>query len=202
MSDHNLADVQAAKKGKKIFLLLALVFVLPFTIAFLLHVLDIRPSGKSFGNLITPVVELETPTFEDAKGNSFTPKQWSEIWNIVMLVESGCDEACEANVDKLNRVQRSMHKDQGRLQRLLILTKDHDVEAIEKLQTKFPNLIVLLAKTDEQKQFAAKFEQAAPVGSVYLVDPLNNLMMSYPQAVPPKELRADLKRLFKNSWGG
>lgn len=201
MSDHNLADVKAAK-GKKMFLLLALVFVLPFTIAFTLHLLDIRPTGKSFGNLITPVVELKIPEFVDAKGERFTAEQWNEIWSVVMLETTACDKACEANVDKLDRVQRSMHKDKGRIQRILMLTADYDVESIAKLQTKFSSLIVLPANTVEQQAFALQFNQVAAPGGIYLVDPLNNLMMSYPQAISPKELRADMKRLFKNSWGG
>ena len=123
MSNQNLADVKALK-GKKMFLLLVLVFVLPFTIALTLHLLDIRPSGKSFGNLITPVVALEIPALDDAKGVRFAGEQWSKIWSIVMVAEAGCNEACEQNVDKLNRVQRSLNKEKDRVQRILILKKD------------------------------------------------------------------------------
>lgn len=201
MSNHNLADVKAAK-GKKMLLLLALVFVLPFTIAFTLHLLDIRPGGKSFGNLVTPVVELKMPAFEDAKGAEFASEKWSEIWSIVTVEAGACDIACESNIDKLDRVRRSMHKDTDRLQQILMLTEDYDVQAIEALQTKFPYLNILPAKTSSQKQFVEQFKQVATAGSFYLVDPLNNLMMFYPQDVEPKELRADIKRLFKNSWGG
>lgn len=201
MSDHNLAAAKAAK-GKKIFLLLALVFVLPFTIAFTLHLLDIRPEGKSFGNLITPIVELEIPALTDTKGGNFSGEQWSKIWNIVMIEEAGCNAACEKNIDKLNRVQRSLHKEQGRVQRILILRNAFDADQIKQLQEKFPQLIVLSAQEAAQQQFIATFDQAAAQGSIYLVDPLNNLMMYYSADVGPKELRHDIMRLLKNSWGG
>jgi len=201
MSDQGLDDKKAAK-GRKMFLLLALVFVLPFTIAFTLHVLDIRPSGKSFGNLIAPVVALDTPEFSDVKGQSFAPEQWRKIWSIVMVDAASCPEACEQNVDKLNRVHRTLYKDTDRIQRILILKNDVDKVRIAKLQAKFPKLVVLQAKDSAQEQFVAKFDQAAPAGSIYLVDPQQNLMMQYPQAVEPKAVRADLKRLLKTSWGG
>ncbi|MFT7228331.1 MAG: cytochrome oxidase Cu insertion factor (SCO1/SenC/PrrC family) [Methylophilaceae bacterium] len=200
MSNQNLADVKASK-GKKMFLLLVLVFVLPFTIALTLHLLDIRPSGKSFGHLITPVVALEIPTFNDAKDVRFSGEQWSKIWNIVMVAEAGCNKACEQNVDKLNRVQRSLNKEKHRVQRILILKNTFDAEKISQLQEKFPQLIVLTVEEASQEQFIATFEQVAPQGSIYLVDPLNNLMMHYPD-VESKELRSDVMRLLKNSWGG
>ncbi|MDE0925566.1 MAG: hypothetical protein OR997_00515 [Methylophilaceae bacterium] len=201
MSNQNLADVKALK-GKKMFLLLVLVFVLPFTIALTLHLLDIRPSGKSFGNLITPVVALEIPALDDAKGVRFPGEQWSKIWSIVMVAEAGCNEACEQNVDKLNRVQRSLNKEKDRVQRILVLKKGFDVKQINQLQEKFPQLIVLIAKDAEQQQYVQTFEQVAVQDSIYLVDPLNNLMMHYPKDVEPKELRHDIMRLLKNSWGG
>lgn len=201
MSNHNLADVKAAK-GKKMLLLLALVFVLPFTIAFTLHMLDIKPGGKSFGNLVTPIVELKIPALDDAKGGQFSAEQWNEIWNIVMIDNASCNVACEENVDKLNRVQRSLHKEKGRVQRILILKNEFEPERINQLQEKFPQLIVLIAKASPQQQFVEKFEKAAGQGSVYLVDPLNNLMMHYSADVEPKELRHDIRRLLKNSWGG
>jgi hypothetical protein len=201
MSNHNSAEVKAVK-GRKMFLLLALVFVLPFTIAYTLHALDVRPGGQSFGNLITPVVELEIPALDDTKGDSFSGEQWNKIWSIVMVVEAGCNTACEQSIDKLNRVQRSLHKEKDRVQRILILKNEFDVEQINQLQEKFPQLIVLTVKEAVQQQYVQTFEQTAAQGSIYLVDPLNNLMMYYPQDVGPKELRHDIMRLLKNSWGG
>jgi hypothetical protein len=41
-----------------------------------------------------------------------------------------------------------------------------------------------------------------PKGRVYLVDPLGNLMMSYPADMNPKGMQTDLKKLLKNSWAG
>ena len=37
---------------------------------------------------------------------------------------------------------------------------------------------------------------------IYLIDPLANLMMSFPESVPPKAVRKDLVRLLKAAWAG
>jgi len=201
MSNQQAANPKAAK-GKKTFLFLALVFVLPFTLAFTLHLLDIRPGGKSFGSLIAPVVTLDIPTFNTTKGGTFDADQWQKIWTLVMVDGASCPEACEQNVDKLNRVHRTLYKDIDRVQRVLLLKNDIDAARIEQLQIKFPELIVLPVKEAAQQQFVAHFDQAAPAGSIYLVDPHGNLMMHYPQAAEPKGMRKDMKRLLKTSWGG
>lgn len=199
---NNLTDVQKKAKSKKMMLMLAAVFILPFTIAATLHLLDIRPSGESFGHLITPPTALAIPTFNQMEGEDFAPERWDKIWSIVMIDDASCAAACQANVDKLNRVYISLDKDAKRVQRILLLQGDIDEENVKTLQAQFPKLIVLAGRDENQKAFLNVFNNAASKGSVYLVDPLNNLMMHYPSAVPPKELRSDVKRLLKNSWNG
>jgi hypothetical protein len=73
-------------------------------------------------------------------------------------------------------------------------------ETVKTLQKQYPDLIILAGTAAETIEFAAKFNIAG--GQVYLVDPLGNLMMSYPESMDPKGLFSDLKRLLKNSWAG
>ncbi len=202
MSQVNLDKQAKAGKDKKILLLLAVVFILPFTIASTLHLLNVRPGGKSFGQLVSPVVELTIPAFTDINGKPFADTQWNKIWSIVMIDSTSCNLACEENVDKLNRVHRSLYKEEDRVQRILILKNDFDATRIKALQTKFPALIILPANDLAQKEFVTKFDEVAPEASIYLVDPMHNLMMFYSGKAEPKGLRKDMIKLLKNSWGG
>lgn len=202
MSEQPIGVDSKAKKDKKMFLFLALLFVLPFTIAMTMHLLDIRPGGKSNGHLITPIVPMVFPEFEQANGENFGAARWNKIWSLVMVDHASCGEACETNVDKLNRVHRTLYKQEDRVQRILILSGEYDAAKIASLQEKFPKLIVLPAANDEQQQFAAKIVNTAPNSAIYLIDPLNNLMMDYQVDVTPKALRKDMMRLLKNSWSG
>lgn len=202
MSQTNLDAKTTVGKDKKILLLLAAVFLLPFTVASTLHLLDIRPGGKSFGNLILPIVELKIPAFTDINGEPFVNSRWNKIWSIVMIDAASCGQACEQNIDKLDRVHRSLYKEEERIQRILILKNDYDVERITQLQQKYPTLNILKVGETAQKAFVGQFDQVAPEGSIYLVDPLNNLMMYYPSDAKPKALRGDINKLLKNSWGG
>lgn len=199
-ASNNPEAIQKQSNGRKVLLLLMLIFVLPFTMALILHELDIRPSGKSFGNLITPPISLSIPALKDAYGETFTVVNWQKKWSIVVIASDGCDDTCQVRLDLLSRVHITLNKDIKRVQRILILPTQIAGNAIADLQKKFPDLVILSSADENVSQFVGKFESIAPPQSVYLVDPLGNLMMQYPQNIDPKGLRGDLVRLLKNSW--
>ena len=193
---------QTQGSGRKVLLLLAVVFVLPFTIAAILHLLDVRPTGKSYGELITPPASLVIPTLQDAHAKPFLAINWQKKWNIVMIDRDGCTDACQAAMHLLNNVHISLDKEYKRVQRILILPTETKSEVLQDLQKKYPDLIILSGNDPSTVQFSDKLESIAKARHIYLVDPLGNLMMQYAEQYDPKGLRGDLVRLLKSSWAG
>lgn len=201
MSETSNTQIPSNKSsGRKIFLFLAIIFVLPFTVAATLHLLNVHPSGKSYGNLVNPPHVLQFSVLHDAQGKIFMPQQWQKKWNMVMVDSTGCEESCQKQVHLLKQVQTSLDKDAHRLQRVLLVPTVLKAEVFNDLQKQYPDLIILVGADAKTIKFAGQFN--ATLGSVYLVDPLGNLMMSYPENINPKGLYSDLKRLLKNSWAG
>ena len=67
-----------------------------------------------------------------------------------------------------------------------------------------PKTIVLGVSASEQEQLLPEFmpnrgESVLQSGSVFLVDPRGNLMMSYPATADPTDLRKDISRLLRAS---
>lgn len=191
---------QPKSRSMKTFYLLIAVFILPFTTAVLLHYIDLKPSGKSYGNLVQPPKNLQIPILKDLQGNAFKPAQWGKIWNVVTIDSTGCAEPCAARVHMLKQVHTSINKDIDRVQRVLLVPADIVSPAYGEIQKKYPDLIILAGSDVETVKFAAEFNIIK--GNVFLVDPMGNLMMSYPDKFDPKGLRSDLTRLLKNSWAG
>ena len=198
---NNTQNPQNAKlSGRKILLILAVVFLLPFTMAALLHLLDLKPSGKSYGDLIQPPKSLQFPVLKDVQGRSFKSQQWLKKWSVVMVDSTGCAAPCQAKVQLLKQVHTSLNKEIKRVQRVLLVPNGIQGETMNELQKKYPDLIILAGADAETVKFAAEFNVTG--AQVYLVDPLGNLMMSYSAKMDPKGLRSDLTRLLKNSWAG
>ena len=191
---------QPKPRSMKTFYLLIAVFILPFTMAVLLHFIDLKPSGKSYGNLIQPPKSLQIPMLMDAQGKAFKPEQWKKIWSIVTVDSTGCAMQCAERVHMLKQVHTSMNKEIDRVQRVLLVRADISSPAYGEIQKKYPDLIILAGTDVETIKFAAEFD--VNKGNVFLVDPLGNLMMSYPDKFDQKGLYSDLKRLLKNSWAG
>lgn len=188
--------------GRKILLGMAVIFVLPFTIAATLHLLNVHPTSHSYGTLVNPPHALSIPVLQDVQGKTIKPQQWLKIWSIVTIDATGCAEACQAKIHLLKQVHTSLDKDIKRVQRVL-LAPSIKADTASALQKQYPDLIILAGVDAQSSQLMAEFNSAdSSKGRVYLVDPLGNLMMSYPADMNPKGMQTDLKKLLKNSWAG
>ena len=197
------SENNAPGNGRKILLILAVIFLLPFTVAATLHLLQIKPGGHSYGDLVKPPLNLKFPVLHDAQGKPFGAAQWQKKWSIVMVDAAGCTEAWQAQVYVLKQVHTSLGKEAQRVQRVLLVPGETNNEALNALQKKYPDLVVLAGADAETVRFAGEFMPSGQsAGHVYLVDPLGNLMMTYSENMDPKGLRSDLTRLLKNSWAG
>jgi hypothetical protein len=189
--------VASKTSGRKILLGMAVIFVLPFTIAATLHLLNVHPSSHSYGELVNPPKPLQFSALHDAKGNAIESKQWLKKWSIVTVEAGACAEPCQAQIHLLKQVNIALDKDAKRVQRVLIAP---NTAVFDLLQKQYPDLMIVSGADAATTQFAAQFSGAT--GRVYLVDPLGNLMMSYPADMNPKGMLTDLKKLLKNSWAG
>ena len=183
--------------GRKILLGMAIIFVLPFTVAKTMHLLNVHPASRSYGTLVNPPKPLQFANLHDAQGKLVGSTQLLKKWNIVTVEIGDCAEPCRAQVHLLKQVNIALDKDAKRVQRILIAP---NAEKFDALQKQYPDLIIISGADAATKAFAAQFNHAK--GDVYLVDPLGNLMMQYPQDLNPKGLLTDLKKLLKNSWAG
>ena len=195
----NSTKLSPKSSGRKILLGMAVIFVLPFTIAATLHLLNVHPASHSYGTLVNPPQALALSVLHDIQGKKMQPQQWLKIWSIVTVDTTGCAEPCQAQVHLLKQLQTSLGKDSKRLQRVL-LAPTIKADTANALQKQYPDLVVLTGTDVETIKFSTQFN--AVVGSVYLIDPLGNLMMSYPADMNPKGMQTDIKKLLKNSWAG
>jgi cytochrome oxidase Cu insertion factor (SCO1/SenC/PrrC family) len=201
MSELNNPETSPKKmEGRKILLILAAIFVLPFTLAAILHLLNLHPSGHSYGNLIQPPQALSFPVLHDTQAKAFTREQWLKKWSIVMVVANDCDTPCQESLHMLKQVNVLLNKDAHRLQRVLLVGTQAKSKSMATLQIQNPDLLILAAADAEISTFGQAFN--VPGAQAYLVDPFGNLMMTYPEKMDPKGLFSDLKRLIKNTMAG
>ena len=99
-----------------------------------------------------------------------------------------------------------LNKDSDRLQRVLMFLPDQRNEALHKmLNDSYPQAKQVIISQESFDTYLNSLNdpvEQVEVGSYYLVDPLGNLMMTYPGDIQHKGILKDLKKLLKISKSG
>ena len=179
------------------FLLLFGVFVVPVLAAYLAY-FGWRPAGHTnYGELlkVTPLQQTAGATHD---GTPFNLETLRGKWLMVHVGPASCDAACTRQLYLMRQIRIAQGKEQSRIERLWVLTDAGTVAPA--LLRDHPGLHAWRpAEAAFVEQFPAAQSRAA---HIYLVDPLGNLMLRFPDQPDPKRMMKDLKLLLKASQIG
>ena len=159
---------------------------------------------RNRGELIDPPQPLVNVAMISPDGRDVDLTNLFGRWTYVFFVEAGCDESCKQLADAVERVRLSQGKNEKRV-RLMVITLSPDaLPSLEEIRLSMPKTIVLGVNETEKEQLLRQFipgggGSAAPSGGIFLIDPMGNLMMSYPATADPTDLRKDISRLLRAS---
>lgn len=193
--------------GRVQFLLLAVLFFTPFVSAWLLYFYlpEHRPTGTTnYGQLVTPLQELPKWALVKPDGGATTFEEQRGKWLLVQLAPADCDDKCMERVLLTRQVRTALDGERARVQRLLLVRDAATLAALEpRLAAEHPDLI-LRALEDAAAVDFGFFGKPQP-GALYLVDPIGNYLMVYPDRGNQEDfkgLQKDLKKLLKLSQLG
>jgi hypothetical protein len=191
-----MTDSKPARRGFRGPLIgLVIAFIAPLGCAFWLYYgSGWRPVGHTnHGELIEPLRAL--PLTGVAGAQALRGK-----WSLVVVGIGPCEARCQSALVTARQTWLSLGKLTERVQRVLLagpgccdadyLTREH--EGLIRLDTAAPEAAPLLAA----------FPADAQGQTIFIVDPLGNLMMRYDSQANPKGLRQDLQRLLDLSHIG
>ncbi len=183
---------RARNRARWTFVGIVLLFAVPLFVAIGLYAGGWRPLGRvNNGELVDPPRDVSGVTFE-AIGVGDPPDTGllTGVWSVVHVVEAGCGQSCQQELHETRQVRIALGKDADRVQRVLLVLAPSVPGAGGDLLADQPKLILA------QPQGTAF---ADGVDSVWLVDPLGNVILRYPPGYEPRGLLKDIKRLLKLS---
>lgn len=189
------------RKGRFTLMMLVLVFALPVAGVALLHMLDWRPGGSSYGELLQPPRALAFPALTTAAGTPFAAPEWQRKWHMVYVSTGPCTSQCRSELHGMRQLHASLAKQIDRIERVWIVAGTPPAQDLNTIRHEYPDLVVLPGADALARQFGLG-SPADNAGYVYLVDPLGNLMMRYPRGADPYGMRKDLMRVLTYSWTG
>ncbi|HEX2830337.1 MAG TPA: cytochrome C oxidase subunit I [Burkholderiales bacterium] len=155
----------------------------------------LQPSGHvNYGELLTPQpVPAATLAGVDTRPFSFADLKGS--WVLVSIDGSACDERCRTKLLYMRQVRLAQGKNSDRIERVWLVNDDM-----------FPNTAVVgehpglrVVRAPGSAVLAAFPAPTTPTAHIYVIDPLGNLMMRFPENPDPRGVLKDVSRLVRYS---
>ena len=203
--------------------LLIAIFLIPLILAWILFSEHIHfGQGTNHGLLLRKPFSISTLNITDEKGdmlaNNPAPiKPNSEKattngkWLLLYLYPGYCDQACQKGLRNMRQIRLATGKDMNRVQRAILTYQEtalEEVDLLEILEKEFPGTKLLQIKRDQfEKVMDARIAQKTlPAyvlerGTIYMVDPMGNVMMVYKANSDPDGIFKDLKKVVKSVTG-
>lgn len=209
MSSSNApSDGDTAPRSRAQIWVLIAVFFVPLALAFFLYygADGWRPPGNTnHGELVQPPRTIPELALTASDGSELPADVLRGKWTVVYIGSGECDARCREALTLIRQTRLALNDDMTRVQRLFLVTGACCDDAY--LSTQHEGLLIARLEGANGEKLASIFQGAiaAPIaqaGRIYIVDPLGNLMMSYPPESEPKGLLEDLKKLLKYSHVG
>jgi hypothetical protein len=187
------------RRGRRMLLILAAIFLLPVAVSFALYYGKLwQPAGTaSKGELITPVRPVLAGSLRSPDGKPADQTVFTGKWSLIYVGDGACNQDCRQALVFARQSRLALNNEMTRVQRVFLATANCCDSAY--LAQEHAGLITLDAS--EARALLAQFPGDQP-RSLYIVDPLGNLMMRHDAGQTSKGLLTDLKKLLKLSHIG
>lgn len=187
-------------QGRTALLGVAALFFVPLFFAFYLYYAGgWRPAGRTnHGELVSPARPLPAAQFATPDGKPVDAALFRGKWTLVYLGDGRCEADCQRALWVMRQTRVLLAKDMDRVQRVFII--EQQCCNLTFLQSEHPGLALLTPQ--DATAMLALFPRTDAAHSVYVIDPLGNLMMRFDARQNPKGLLSDLEKLLKLSHIG
>ncbi len=184
--------------------LLAGLFLVPLALAFFTYYGGAWRPGHTVnhGQLITPVRALPAVSLPQVlpAPAAAAPALFRAQWSLVYVGSGVCDADCRQALFVMRAARLALNTDMTRVAQVFLVTDQ--CCAREYLAREYPGLRVLDAQVAAAAPLVAAFRAEELAHSLFVVDPLGNLMMRYDARQNSRGLLEDLQKLLRLSHIG
>ena len=186
-----MLDEKIQKANRRKFILLLALMCAPVIISYTLYFSEYRPESTHYGDLI-PITKVSGKGTNQSDNTILRMKDLHGKWILVTIDSGHCDKACQEKLFFMRQVRLVQGKEKHRLERLWLINDNvvPDAELVKQYEGTF----FVNAKDSEILSFIETEETQTK--HIYLIDPIGNLMMRFPEKVNGTKMGKDIKRLL------
>lgn len=181
---------------------LGALFLLPLAASFWLYYgAGWRPAGTTnHGELIQPPIPLPAVKRASAAERSAAHDVFRRQWTLVYVGNGGCDRDCREALYLMRQTRLALNKDMSRIESVFLVTDGCCDRGF--LAREHAGLLVIDTTAADAQAALRPFPTRERAHTLFIVDPLGNLMMRYDARRNPRGLFDDLKKLLQLSHIG
>jgi hypothetical protein len=163
----------------------------------------VKPTARNnYGTLIDPrsypIPAMASTTLD---GRPETLEQYKGKWIMLKVGGGACDKACQEQLFEMRQLRVMQGKNRDRIERVWLVTDREPLDTI--VMREFDGTHMLRAPADEVRTWLPVDAGTTAEEHIYLIDPLGNLMMSFPKDPDRPQARnkmnKDIGKLLKAS---
>lgn len=151
------------------------------------------PGTVNRGTLLEPPRPAPRDPLVLAGGQALPASYLDRRWTLVHLAANGCGNDCEAALRTMRVVHRALGRNQGRVQRLLLLP------AASRLGFEADHPVARVTPDWDRVLRDPGIGGEIGGSGIWLVDPRRFVISRFPAGAAPREVERDLSRLLKLS---
>ena len=164
----------------------------------------LKPSGRAYGELITPPVEIPALlNLRDLAGQPVTAASLKGQWLLTLVQDGACDDACEKQLYVQRQLRQMLGKERDKVDKVWLVPDDQPLRpALQKALTEGVPVTILRANRTELEAWLKPAAGQSLRDHFFLIDPRGHWMLRAPALPEPVKLKGDLTRLLKanDSW--
>jgi len=187
------AALPGRRSGARTLILIGALVLAPIVASFIIYYFFPRQATTNYGSLL-PTTPAPHVVGTRADGSAFRLDELRGRWVVLSATAADCGPACDKALYATRQARTMQGKDQERIVRVWLAVGDATASAAVLAQ--HPDLVVARVAP------GALDRLPGALGHLYVIDPLGNMVLRYPDDPDIRGLANDLTRLLKASHIG
>ncbi len=193
------SNTNTAERSNATLWLLLASFILPAVAAYAYFFFGDRPEPDTYGELITPVIDIERLELTDVLNNPIprTELTSTSTWRMLYITADTCPEQCQQSLYNMRQINIALGKNQSRVDHAVLHSAIVQPEFIDLLEQQHAH--ISRARIPPQKLQLLQLQNPAQQSAIYLMDPHGNIMMRFADGLDAKLILKEINKLLKIS---
>lgn len=192
----------ARNANKRTLILLLAMAIAPIIAAQLYFSYGNLSSNSNNGELIAPTVDIDTLQLTNENGERVNRDDLTHKWRMIVIVGRDCNELCNLSLYQMRQINIALGKHYDRFRHMVIHVDDMSDTFSKLMQVEYLDTLHAYSEQQLVLQKLNIKDINNISSSIYIMDPIGNIMMKFSTGMNPKLILKDLKRLLKVSQIG